>query len=175
MTHEINQRNGTRRRVQKTGHAEVEVRADPDGVWAVVSDPTRTGEWSHECTGCSWLGGATRPEPGARFRGRNRQRLFRWGRVCEVISADDRELVWRTVPTTFYPDSTEWRIRVEAVDSGGSRIVQSFDVVKAPKLLDPIYATLVPDHRDRDAALQQDLRRLGDLATVTTERSAPAS
>lgn len=163
------------RRVQKRGVTEVVTPADPAAVWAVVVDVTRTGEWSHECTGCSWLGGATRAEPGARFRGRNRQRVFRWGRVCEVVSADGHELVWRTVPTTFYPDSTEWRIRVEPADGGGSRITQRFEVVKAPKLLDPIYATLVPNHRDRDAALQQDLRRLGELAAFTTKRPAPAS
>lgn len=163
------------RRVQKRGVTEVVVPTDPAAVWAVVVDVTRTGEWSHECTGCSWLGGATRAGPGVRFRGRNRQRVFRWGRVCEVVSADGHELVWRTVPTTFYPDSTEWRILVEPAGGGGSRITQRFEVVKAPKLLDPIYATLVPNHRDRDAALQQDLRRLGELAAFTTKRPAPAS
>ena len=99
-------------RVQKHGHNEVVVAAEPDAVWDVVIDVTRVGEWSHECLECSFLGGATRAEPGARFRGRNRQGIFRWGRVCEVLSTDDRELVWRTVPTTFYPDSTVWRIRV---------------------------------------------------------------
>lgn len=162
-----------KRRVQKRGVTEVVVPADPEAVWNVVVDVTRTGEWSHECIGCSWLGDATRAEAGARFRGRNRQRVFRWGRICEVVSADDHELIWRTVPTTFSPDSTEWRIAVEPV-KGGTKITQRFEVVKAPKLLDPIYATLVPDHRDRGAALQQDLRRLGELATVTTKRS-PAS
>lgn len=165
---------GPKRRVQKEGITEVVTPAAPEAVWAVVVDVTRTGEWSHECIGCSWLDGATRAEPGARFRGRNRQRVFRWGRVCEIVSAEDHELVWRTVPTTFYPDSTEWRIAVEPVD-GGTKITQRFVVVKAPKLLDLVYATLVPDHRDRDAALQQDLRRLGAVASVTTRRSAPAS
>lgn len=163
------------RRVQKEGVTEVVVPADPEAVWAVVVDVTRTGEWSHECVECSWLGGATRAEPGARFRGRNHQGLLRWGRICEVVSADDHELVWRTVPTHFYPDSSEWRIAVEPAAGGGSRIIQRFAVVKGPKILDPIYATIAPAHRDRYAALRQDLRRLGDLATVTTERSAPAS
>jgi hypothetical protein len=49
--------------------------------------------------------------------------------------------------------------------------VQSFDVVRAPKVLDIIYARMVPAHRDRAAALTDDLRRLGDLAgTASTER-----
>lgn len=151
------------RRVQKSARTEVVVDADPDAVWDVVRDPTRVGEWSHECIAASWLGGATRAEPGARFRGRNHQGLLRWGRVCEVLSADDHELVWRTVPTTFYPDSSIWRIRVEPAD-GGTRLVQTFEVVRGPKVLDPIYATLAPNHRDRDEALRGDLRRLGEVA-----------
>lgn len=162
------------RRVQKAGRTEVVVDADPGAVWDVVRDPTRVGEWSHECVAATWLGGATHAEPGARFRGRNHQGLLRWGRVCEVLSADDHELVWRTVPTTLYPDSSIWRIRVEPAD-GGTRLVQTFEVVRGPKVLDPIYATIAPNHRDRDAALREDLRRLGAVASVTTRRSAAAS
>ena len=75
-----------------------------------------------------------------------------------------RELVWRTVPTTFYPDSTVWRIRVTPTN-GGTRLEQSFEVVRAPKVLDVIYATILPAHRDRAAALTDDLRRLGALAS----------
>ena len=165
----------TTRRVQKAGRTEVVVDADPGAVWDVVRDPTRVGEWSHECVAATWLDGATHAEPGARFRGRNHQGLLRWGRVCEVLSADDHELVWRTVPTTLYPDSSIWRIRVEPADGGGTRLVQTFEVVHGPKVLDPIYATIAPNHRDRDAALQQDLRRLGAVASVTTRPSAPAS
>ncbi len=151
------------RRVQKHGHNEVVVAASPEAVWDVVADVTRVGEWSHECTECSFLDGATRAEPGARFRGRNRQGIWRWGRVCEVLAAEPPELVWRTVPTTFYPDSTVWRLRVTPTD-GGTRLEQSFEAVRVPKILDVIYAAIVPAHRDRAAALTDDLRRLGALA-----------
>ena len=153
-----------RRRVQKQGHNEVVVAASPEAVWAVVADLTRVGEWSHECVECAFLDGATGPVPGARFRGRNRQGLVRWGRVCEVLAGEPHELVWRTVPTTLYPDSTVWRIRVSPTE-GGTRLEQSFEVVRAPKVLEVLYATLVPAHRDRAAALTEDLRRLGALAT----------
>lgn len=151
------------RRVQKTGRTEVVVDAPPDAVWAVVLDIPRTGEWSHECVECTFVDGATRAEPGARFRGRNRQGRWRWGRVCEVVGTDGHELVWRTVPSLRYPDSTVWRLRVEP-HGDGTRLSQAFEVVKAPALLDVLYATMLPAHRDRDAALQEDLRRLGALA-----------
>ena len=163
------------RRVQKHGHNEVVVDADAAAVWNVVVDVARVGEWSHECTGISFLGDATHAEPGARFRGRNRQGILRWGRVCEVISTDDDELVWRTVPTKLNPDSSIWRIRVSPTE-GGTRIEQRFDVVRVPKVLDVIYARMIPTHRDRSAALTEDLRRLGALAdsTTKTERAVPA-
>ena len=153
-----------RRRVQKHGRVTVIDDVDRDALWEIVRDPTRVGEWSHECNEASWLDGATSAVPGARFRGRNRQRVFRWGRVCEVVSAEPHELVWRTVPTALFPDSSEWSIRLSSVD-GGTSIEQAFHVVKAPhKIVEVAYATMLPDHRDRTDALQADLRRLGALA-----------
>jgi hypothetical protein len=141
----------------------VVVDADLDEVWDIVRDVTRVGEWSHECIGAEWIGGATAAVPGARFRGRNRAGLFRWGRICEVLSAEPHQLVWRTVPTRLYPDSSEWRIALERVD-GGTRIVQDFHVLRAPKVLSVLYSIAVPRHRDRTAALTEDLERLGTAA-----------
>jgi hemerythrin-like domain-containing protein len=151
------------RRVQLENSVAVTVEAEIDAVWAVVRDVTRVGAWSHECVGAEWLGGSRAPVPGARFRGRNRAGLFRWGRVCEIISADPYELVWRTVPTAMYPDSSEWRITLDTID-GGTRISQQFHVVRAPKVLSVVYALLVPGHRDRTTALREDLQRLGTVA-----------
>ena len=45
-----------------------------------------------------------------------------------------------------------------------TRIEQEFTVLRAPKVLDVLYALVIPAHRDRAAALTEDLRRLGDLA-----------
>ena len=103
------------RRVQLENRVVVTVDADIDDVWNVVRDVTRIGEWSHECLGAEWLG-ATTATPGARFRGRNRAGVFRWGRVCEIVSAEPYELAWRTVPTALYPDSSEWRITLGRVE-----------------------------------------------------------
>src|SRR5262249_61615069 len=74
--------------VEKRGRCEVHTDAPIDAVWDVVRDVTRTGEWSHECLSVEWLDGATEARPGARFRGKNKARMFRWGRVCEVVSSD---------------------------------------------------------------------------------------
>jgi hypothetical protein len=154
------------RHVQAANAVAVTVDASIDDVWEVVRDVTRVGEWSHECVGASWLGGASYASPGARFRGRNRAGRLRWGRVCEIVAAEPYELVWRTVPTRTYPDSSEWRIRLEPVD-GGTRIAQQFRLLHAPKVLSVLYALLIPAHRDRTAGLTQDLQRLGEVARRT--------
>ena len=160
------------RRVQKRACVAIDVPADIEAVWDVVRDVTRVGEWSHECVSVSWVGDATSSAPGARFRGRNRAGIFRWGRMCEIVSAEPYVLVWRTVPTTFYPDSSEWRI-VLAEHGGGSTIEQSFEVVRAPKALVLLYGLLIPAHRDRTAALADDLRRLGDVARLAAAERRP--
>jgi hypothetical protein len=161
------------RRVQKNGQCQVHVDAAIGAIWDVVRDVMRTGEWSHECVEVVWLDGATAAAPGARFRGRNRAGIFRWGRICEVVAAEPYELVWRTVPTAFYPDSTEWAIRLRP-DGAGTTIEQTFDVIRAPKVLDVVYALMIPAHRDRTAALTDDLRRLGAVALSTASTSDPA-
>jgi uncharacterized protein YndB with AHSA1/START domain len=150
--------------VQKTGRVEVTVAADVREVWRVVSDVTRVGEWSHECRSARWLAGARGPAPGARFRGRNRAGWARWSRTAEIVCVDEpRELVWRTVPTWLYPDSTEWRIQLTPT-SQGTAITQSFTVLRAPWLLDRLYARAIPSHRNRDVRLTDDLVRIGAAA-----------
>lgn len=152
------------RRIPASDTVAVVVPAALDAVWEVVSDPTRVGEWSHECLACEWVDGYDRAQPGARFRGENRQGLTRWGRVCEVVRSEPYELVWRTVPTRLYPDSSEWRIRLTP-DSMGTRIEQSYEIVKS-SVLEPLYATLLPAHRDRRDALRRDLERIGEIAAT---------
>ena len=152
------------RRIQLENSVAVTVDAGIDEVWDVVRDVTRVGEWSHECVGAAWRSDVTSAVPGARFRGRNRAGIIRWGRVCEILSAEPYELAWRTVPTALYPDSSEWRITLAEVDDS-TRITQRFRVLRAPKVLGVIYAMLIPTHRDRTAALMDDLRRLGTVAT----------
>lgn len=160
------------RGVQMSGRCHVTVDADLDAVWDVVRDVTRVGEWSHECVSVAWLDGATAATPGARFRGRNQQGVFRWGRVCEIVTAKPYELVWRTVSTAIFPDSTEWTIRLQRTASG-TEIEQSFRVVRGPKLLALAYGLLLPAHRERTAALVEDLRRLGALAVRSNGAADP--
>jgi hypothetical protein len=68
--------------------ASVRVAAPADELYAAVSDVTRMGEWSPENRGGRWLGGATGPAVGARFRGSNKRGWRRWSTRCTVVAAD---------------------------------------------------------------------------------------
>jgi len=152
------------RRIPRTGHVDIVVDAPIDAVWNVVTDVTRVGEWSHECRRVEWLDGATEAAPGVRFRGMNKAGPWTWSRINEVLVVDKpRTFAWRTVPTLLFPDSSEWRFELESVDRG-TRITQSFNVIRAPAVLATLYAIIVPNHRDRTTGLTDDLRRLGELA-----------
>jgi hypothetical protein len=150
--------------LKRSGRVETVTDASPEQVWAVVADVTRVGEWSHECRGAVWLDGATAAVPGARFGGSNRLGRVKWSRVNEIVTADaPNELVWRTVPSRMYPDSTEWRIRIER-EGDSTRIVQTFEVLKLNPVMDRLIYLVTPAHRDRLPALAGDIRRLGEVA-----------
>lgn len=68
----------------------VTMQAPIDAVWELVSDVTRIGEFSPETFEAEWLGEATGPAVGARFRGhvkRNERGPVYWAE-CEVDVAD---------------------------------------------------------------------------------------
>jgi uncharacterized protein YndB with AHSA1/START domain len=142
------------------------VDAPPTAVWAVVGDPRRTGEWSHECLEVELVDRAAEPAVGVRFRGRNKVGKTGWSRTCEIVGLDPgREISWRTVPTPFYRDSTIWTITVTPAGDG-TRITERYEVVKLGPVFDRFIYQFVPVHRDRRQALTADLRRIGQVAAT---------
>jgi hypothetical protein len=163
---------GTTTRLARTCRVEAEVRVPVEAVWAVVCDVTRTGEWSHECLDVEWLDGATTATPGARFRGANKSLWLRWHRTCLVTDVSPgRSLTWRTINTWRFVDSTEWRITLEPLASDGTRIVQTYEVLRCPRWWEWLVARLNPPHRDRTAALAADLSRIGAVAAADLSAS----
>lgn len=149
-------------RLLSRGTVEVSVPASPEAVWAVLSDVTRTGEWSHEVNEVSWVGkgGAV---AGHQFVGHNQTGSSRWSRVCTINVADPGRVLefttWGGVPK----DSTRWRFELTPTASG-TRITQSFEVLKLARIWEIVIYLVVPAHRDRTGALSDDLQRLGDVA-----------
>lgn len=155
-------------KLARVGTFEVTVGASPEQVWDLLTDIERAGEWSHETRGGEWLDGAHATAVGARFRGRNANGLKRWSRTCEIVEADrPRRVSWRTVPSRLYPDSTLWTYDLAPAD-GGTRITQSFQVLKLSPFFDRLFYLAIPAHRDRSEALVDDLHNLGTVAAQGT-------
>jgi hypothetical protein len=74
----------------------VSIDARPEVVWDLVSDITRMGEWSPECTGGRWFGRRKGPEVGATFVGYNRRGRIRWLTTAKVEESErGRSFVFR--------------------------------------------------------------------------------
>jgi len=159
-------------RLGKSCEASVAVAAPVEAVWKLVSDVTRTGEWSVECRGAVWLDGASGPAKGARFRGRNRRNIARWSRVCEVLEVDaPRRLVWRTVPTAVLPDSTRWEFELSA-HGDGTTLTERMQVLQIPVFYERLFALMLPQHQDRTADLEADLQRIKQRLEAHREDAA---
>src|SRR5215204_714502 len=100
------------------GQASIQIQAPPEKVYAMLSDVTRMGEWSPECMRAEWLGGATGPAPGARFRGHNKLNwLIRWSTTPTVKVADPGN------------EETRWTYRF-APKGGGTELTESFESLR---------------------------------------------
>ena len=164
------------KRLARTCRVEVEVAAPAEAVWRVIADVTRTGEWSHECHRVDL---ARRGDVGRAGRS------LPWRQQGAVVAVEpdqrghrgstpDASIAWRTIPTWRFVDSTEWRITLEPL-SPGTRIVQTYHVVRCPRWWEWLVAHVIPPHRDRSAALAADIRRLGDVAAADVAHPAPTT
>jgi hypothetical protein len=159
-TSEAEPRRKRRMRISPRAEAQVQIDADPKLVWEVVADVTRQDRWSCEATSCEWLPPAESAVLGARFRGRNRRGFRRWTRTNEITAFEPgRTLVWLTLPTWLYPDSTEWRVELQS-KSAGTVVTESYRIIKLRRSLEVFLYWFNPTHRDRRGDLEQDLLRL---------------
>lgn len=92
----------------------VTVNASAQELYDLVSDITRTGEWSPVCTACWWDGEATAGEVGAWFTGRNVLPERTWETRSQVVAAAaGQEFAW-VVGGKF----VRWGYTFASVESG---------------------------------------------------------
>ena len=151
---------------------QIQINAPPERVWGMVADVTRMGEWSPECYRCEWLGSATGPGVGARFRGANKWRFGKWVRTSEITVAEPgRELAFITLPTFPYPDSTLWRYRLEP-SNGGTLVAESYEVLRTNWVM-RTFGRVSGRYDEMEGAMRRTLERLKAAAEqVARSRSA---
>lgn len=103
----------------------ITVHASPEVVYDLVSDVTRTGEWSPVCTSCSWHDAGS-ARVGARFTGRNERNGRIWETVSEVLAAQrGREFAW--VVGDGY---VRWGYTMTRIDEG-TELTESWEFLPA--------------------------------------------
>lgn len=103
--------------------------ARPEDVYALCSDVTRTPEFSPEVRSAAWIGGATRPVVGARFKARNKvQRGPSWSNKPVVTVADPgKEFAFTR--TEFGGGTMLWRYEF-APEGAATRVTESYEVLR---------------------------------------------
>lgn len=102
------------------------VDATPEAVYDVVSDVTRTGEWSPVCEACWWEDPAEAGTVGAWFAGRNVTPTRTWETRSLVVAASrGREFAWM-VGGAY----ARWGFAMRATD-GGTLLTESWDFLPA--------------------------------------------
>jgi hypothetical protein len=147
----------------------IDIAAEPDAVYELVSDITRMGDWSPECYHCAWTKGATGPEVGARFKAKNKGgRGPSWFNTPIVTTAEPgREFAFNrrgpgigsyTFRYTFEPTAT------------GTKLTESFDAERPLGNAMTWITMKWTGSSDRDADLHD-----GMLTTLTRIKAAAES
>ncbi len=122
------------------------IAASPEAVWALISDVTRMGEWSPETTGARWVGGATGPAVGARFKGSNRNGARRWSTTCKVVAAEPgRSFAFdaQVGPLVL----SRWGYELAPTDDGGCTATETWHDRRDP--VSKLFSPLVSGVKDR--------------------------
>ena len=125
-----------------TGSASIDISRSPAEVFGAISDITRIGEWSPECMGARWVGGATGPAVGAKFAGDNKAAvggltLKRWTTTSEVTACVPDESF------EFIAEGyTTWRYELKPSGTG-TTVTESFSFESPTGFQKFIYETVM--------------------------------
>jgi hypothetical protein len=110
----------------------VHMKAPADQVYDLVSDVTRIGEFSPETFEAEWLGGATGPAVGARFRGhvnRNNKGVKYWTECRVTEATPGKAFAFDVVMGDRVVNS--WRYELEPAGDG-TDVTESFALDRNP-------------------------------------------
>ena len=143
------------------------VAAPPAVLYALVSDVTRTPQWSPEVIECRWLDETWAGQPGARFRARNKRRWFVWSNTptVEIVESPRAFAFTRTEPGG---GSIRWSYEF-APERGGTMSTHRFEVLRPVPAGLQWFLRVVFGVRDLQADLHANmtasLARLAEIAT----------
>jgi hypothetical protein len=152
--------------------------ASPEAVYDLVSDVTRTPEFSPEVLSCTWLDGATTAVPGARFKARNKvQRGPGWSNK-PVVTVADRGRSFAFTRTELGGGTMEWSYRFEQ-EGTGTRVTESYELLRPMSAWMWFVIGTICGRKDRRsdlrAGMQVTLERLRGALEAQKPLGAPSS
>jgi hypothetical protein len=155
-----------------TDSVQLHIDARPEDVYAIVADVTRTPELSPEIVKCTWIGGATGPAVGARFKAMNKvPNRPAWPNKPVVTVADPgREFAFaRTEP---FAGTVEWRYRFTP-DGDGTLVTESYEVTKPLSRVGWFIIGTLFARKDRRADLHTGMEQTLQRLRAVAEQTAP--
>jgi hypothetical protein len=152
------------------------IEARPETIYGLVSDVTRTPEYSPEVVKCTWINGADGPAVGARFKAINHAgRIPDWPNK-PVITVADPGRTFAFERTEIGGGTIEWRYTFEP-DGTGTRVTESYNVVKSVNMFGWFIINTLAGLKDRRGDLRRGMTQsLDRIAAIVegqqTERSA---
>lgn len=146
------------------GSATVHMAAPPDKIWTLIADVRNTGRFSPETFEAEWLGGATGPALGARFRGHVRRNGIGpvYWTVCEVTACEPGREFGFAVLLGDRPVNN-WHYRLTPT-ADGTEVTESFRL--PPSVLTTVYCRVFGGwlrQRRNIRDMTKTLQRIKDL------------
>ncbi|AYE96083.1 SRPBCC family protein [Mycobacterium paragordonae] len=117
------------------GSATVHMAAPADKIWELIADIRNTGRFSPETFEAEWLGEATGPELGARFRGhvrRNEIGPVYWT-TCEVTACEPgREFGFAVLVGDRVVNNWHYKLVPAGPDGQATDVTESFRLAPSP-------------------------------------------
>lgn len=131
----------------------------PDRVYALVSDVTRTPEYSPEVTSCTWVGGVVDPRPGDRFAAVNDVGRGRPWTNSPVVTAAVPGREFALARTERMAGTVEWRFLLEPHGEQQTLVTESYEVTAPLTRPGWFWIGTVYGRKDRRADLREGMER----------------
>ncbi|WP_157554346.1 SRPBCC family protein [Nocardia crassostreae] len=113
----------------------VQMAAPADQIWDLIADVTNVGRFSPETYGAEWLGSATGPAAGVKFRGHvNRNGWgLKYATICKIVTCEpNREFAFAVLGPRDMAVNT-WRYVLTPTETG-TAVTESFQLGNAMRL-----------------------------------------
>jgi hypothetical protein len=102
----------------------IDIECSPEAAFAVITDLPNMHRLSPENTGGEWIGGATGPKVGAKFKGTNARDRDTWFTIAKVITYDPPSRFGFNVTFKVF-NIARWEYSIETAP-GGCRVTETW-------------------------------------------------